>query len=327
MPEISIIVPVYNVEKYLPRCVDSILGQTFTNFDLILIDDGSPDNCLAICEEYATKDSRVHVIHQENGGLSAARNAGIDYSFANSNSEWITFIDSDDWVHHDYLKTLFALAHNYDVKISMCGYIKRDTFCFDGPLNDSPTLLLNSEQAYIDYYSFCMPAYCKLYRKSLLSELRFPIGKLHEDAFITHLLIFMAENVAISEEKLYCYFTNPESITHAQWTEKRLDEIEAHENRLTFLYDNNYADAYKREIQAYLYSLFYQIKSLQSISDLFPYHFRMLTKKFRKNVLHFHRTGIIGFHNYIHFFEAAFPRIMKIYWYVQAALTKLHLKE
>ena len=103
MPQISVIVPVYKVEPYLRRCVDSILGQTFTDFELILVDDGSPDNCPAICDEYARKDTRVHVIHQENGGLSAARNAGIDWAFANSDSQWLTSVDSDEWVHPEML--------------------------------------------------------------------------------------------------------------------------------------------------------------------------------------------------------------------------------
>ena len=110
MPTISVIVPVYKVEKYIHRCVDSILSQTFTDFELILVDDGSPDNCGKICDEYAEKDIRIHVIHQENGGLSAARNAGIDWVFANSDSEWITFIDSDDWVHPEYLERLLCLV-------------------------------------------------------------------------------------------------------------------------------------------------------------------------------------------------------------------------
>ena len=104
---ISIVVPIYKVEKYIHRCIESILAQTFTDFDLILVDDGSPDNCGKICDEYAVKDKRIHVIHKENGGLSDARNAGIDWAFANSDSEWITFIDSDDWIHPKYLETLY----------------------------------------------------------------------------------------------------------------------------------------------------------------------------------------------------------------------------
>ena len=104
MPEISVIVPVYKVETFIHRCVDSILCQSFEDFELILVDDGSPDSCGDICEAYAAKDSRIHVIHQENGGLSAARNTGIDYVMEHSTSKWLAFVDSDDWLHPDFLK-------------------------------------------------------------------------------------------------------------------------------------------------------------------------------------------------------------------------------
>ena len=102
MPEISVIVPVYKVEQFLHRCVESILRQSFYNFELILVDDGSPDSCGDICDAYAAKDNRIHVIHQKNGGLSAARNSGIDYVMAHSDSHWLDFVDSDDWVHPDF---------------------------------------------------------------------------------------------------------------------------------------------------------------------------------------------------------------------------------
>ena len=110
MPEISVIVPVYKVEQFIHRCVDSILLQSFYDFELILVDDGSPDQCGAICDAYAAADNRIHVIHQKNGGLSAARNTGIDYVMANSKSHWLTFVDSDDWLHPDFLKVLYTTA-------------------------------------------------------------------------------------------------------------------------------------------------------------------------------------------------------------------------
>lgn len=121
-PLLSIIVPVYNTEKYLNRCIDSILAQTFMDFELILVDDGSPDNCGAICDENAAKDSRVHVIHQENCGQSAARNAGIDWVFAHSDSKWISLVDSDDWVHPQMLERLYHAVLEHNVKVSICGY-------------------------------------------------------------------------------------------------------------------------------------------------------------------------------------------------------------
>ena len=126
MPVISVIVPVYKVEPYLHRCVDSILSQTYTDFELILVDDGSPDNCGAICDKYAKLDSRIHVLHKKNGGLSSARNAGIDWVFANSDSQWFSFIDSDDWVHPQYLELLYQAVKAYEVRISQCLHIETD---------------------------------------------------------------------------------------------------------------------------------------------------------------------------------------------------------
>ena len=124
MAAISVIVPIYKVEAFLHRCVDSILAQTFADFDLVLVDDGSPDSCGDICEEYARKDGRIHVIHQKNGGLSAARNTGIDWAQANSGSQWLAFVDSDDWVHPDFLLRLYTMVQETGCLLSACGYFR-----------------------------------------------------------------------------------------------------------------------------------------------------------------------------------------------------------
>ena len=118
---VSVIVPVYKVEKYIHRCVDSILSQTFRQFELILVDDGSPDNCSTICEEYALVDDRIRVIHRENGGLSAARNSGIEWVLANSDSQWLTFIDSDDWIHPQFLEVLVHGVQLSGAQVGMVG--------------------------------------------------------------------------------------------------------------------------------------------------------------------------------------------------------------
>lgn len=116
MPEVSIIVPVYKVEPYLNKCVDSILAQTFTDFECILVDDGSPDSCGKICDEYVQKDSRVKVIHQENQGLSAARNSGLDMA----SGAWIVFVDSDDWIEPDAVEVLYRAALQNDADMAVC---------------------------------------------------------------------------------------------------------------------------------------------------------------------------------------------------------------
>ena len=182
---ISVIVPIYKVEKYLHRCIDSVLAQTFTDFELILVDDGSPDNCGKICDEYAEKDNRIHVIHKENGGLSDARNAGIDWAFANSDSEWITFIDSDDWIHPKYLETLYNAVKETGCEISICGY---EETTGDSPKVDDINLqavIVSTEDFFCEHNVNAVVAWGKLYKKELFREIRYPVGKLHEDEFNT----------------------------------------------------------------------------------------------------------------------------------------------
>ena len=122
MSKISMIVPAYKVDSYLHRCVDSILAQTFADYELILVDDGSPDGCGTICDDYLLRDERIIVIHQQNGGLSAARNSGIDWAFACSDSEWISFVDSDDWTHCQYLELKYKTEKEAEIEGSTCAF-------------------------------------------------------------------------------------------------------------------------------------------------------------------------------------------------------------
>ena len=180
MPKVSVIVPVYNVEPYLHRCVDSILAQTFTDFELILVDDGSPDNCPSICDEYAKKDNRVVVIHQNNGGLSAARNAGIDWSFANSDSEWITFIDSDDWVHKQCLEVLYTVAKKSNVSCVSAKHLECTTSISDGIIENPNVAVLDSESFFVEQYKYAVISCAKFYKRDLFDYIRFPDNRLHE---------------------------------------------------------------------------------------------------------------------------------------------------
>lgn len=241
MPEISVIVPVYKVEPYLRRCVDSILDQTFTDFELILVDDGSPDNCPAICDEYAEQDDRVRVIHQGNGGLSAARNAGIDWAFANSNSRWISFIDSDDWVHETYLKVLYELTQTYKAQVAVCGIATCENKIksvpadgFEGEMiytrSEACAMVYRSLKGHATFVSSCS----KLFAKKLLTDVRYPIGKIHEDQYITYLLLYQANRTVETGKRLYYYYINPDGITHSIFYSKRFDNIEACDQAIHF---------------------------------------------------------------------------------------------
>ena len=223
MAAISVIVPIYKVEAFLHRCVDSILAQTFADFDLVLVDDGSPDSCGDICEEYARKDGRIHVIHQKNGGLSAARNTGIDWAQANSGSQWLAFVDSDDWVHPDFLLRLYTMVQETGCLLSACGYFR--TGGGDFPAMSAPEYRVLSADDYYcpDEAGEDVPAIAwnKLYHKSLFDTLRYPVGKLHEDEFTTYLAVYRAGKVAVTREPLYAYYQNPVGIMLSKWTPRK----------------------------------------------------------------------------------------------------------
>lgn len=249
MPLISVIVPVYKVEPYLSRCIDSILAQSFADFELILIDDGSPDNCGKICDEYAQKDNRIHVIHKENGGLSSARNAGIDWAFDNSNSQWLTFIDSDDAIKSNYLYTLYNYAHENNADVVACKAIRVYN---DNELKTAMNTLTKPSQPHRLYCGkdACINLYkttseipisscTKLYKRDLFQNIRFPVGKIHEDQAIVPLIIYSAKKVVAADDVIYCYYCNAESIMGKPFYPKRFDDIDALQSCEEFFKEKN----------------------------------------------------------------------------------------
>lgn len=262
MPSISIIVPVYKVEAYLRRCVDSILAQTYADYELILVDDGSPDSSGAICDEYAAEYANVHVIHRENGGLSAARNSGIDWALANSDSRWLSFVDSDDWLHRDYLKVLHSAAEENDCLLSAC--------CFCVSAGEEIPQEYPQEIQLLDAESYyCAEptqdniptiACAKLYHKDLFKTLRYPEGRIHEDEFTTYKAVFAAEKVAVTEAQLYAYYQNPGSITRSGWYPRRLHGLEAVEEQITFARETNRERFLHKAARQYLYGAYDQLK-------------------------------------------------------------------
>lgn len=236
MPQISVIIPVYKVEPYLCRCVDSILTQTFCDFELILVDDGSPDRCPSICDEYKDKDNRIVVIHQKNGGLSAARNTGIDWAFANSDSQWLTFIDSDDWVHPCYLEVLYNSAICTHTLIARAGMRKVvEQSGNDYEIGDLDITVIPSEEAYVNNEGIYTYAWGQLYHKSLFQSVRYPLGRLYEDIAVYHKILFQTDNISTVDFPGYFYFQNPEGIQRQQWDAKKLDELWSREQALKYL--------------------------------------------------------------------------------------------
>lgn len=233
MTRISVIVPVYKVEAYLPRCVDSICRQTFADFTLILVDDGSPDGCGALCDAYARRDSRIRVIHQENGGLSAARNAGIDWALNHMDCQWLAFVDSDDWVHPSFLQTLLEGAESTGCCLSACGFCRTQGEPLPQPQGDFA--VLDADDYYCGVSGGVAPvAWNKLYHRSLFANLRYPVGKLHEDEFTTYRAVYQAGKVAVTTAGLYAYYQNPEGIIRSRWNPRRLHALEAFREQIAF---------------------------------------------------------------------------------------------
>ncbi len=243
MPKISVIIPVYNVEKYIKRCIDSLINQTFSEFELILVDDGSPDKCGAICDEYAKWDNRVHVIHQKNSGLSAARNMGIVWAFEQSDSEWISFIDSDDWVHPDYLRLLYKAVSETNLNVGICKLKKVNRIIEYNKENGDYFTISPQDLLYKDRGN-TIAACGKIYKKDEFKCIRFPVGKLHEDEFTTYRVIFQYQQVVFVNNSLYYYYVNPLSITQSKWNLRRLDVMYAFKDQIHYFKNNHYTKAF-----------------------------------------------------------------------------------
>ena len=180
---ISVIVPVYDVERYLARCIDSILAQTYQNLEIFLVDDGSPDRCGEICDAYAEKDNRIQVIHKKNGGLSDARNAALDIC----TGEYISFVDSDDYVSDDFIETMHHAIKDYQAKLAVCGIMKFDEsgkISVDYAPSDTEKCVSGEEM--VEMTIWRPAAWNKLYHRSLFEGIRYPFGKLYEDLFVYH---------------------------------------------------------------------------------------------------------------------------------------------
>lgn len=222
--KISVIIPVYNVEKYLKRCLDSVINQTYKNLEIILIDDGSTDKSGNICDEYAAKDKRIIVIHKENGGLSDARNKGLDIC----TGDYISFIDSDDWINLNYFDVLLKNLLEYDVDVACCDYLRTNKYEQNNDINIENVQIFRDEKILEIYLEKELVSACaKLYRKEKFYDVRFPLKKVNEDISTIFLVFIRSKTVSFIDKKLYFYFRNTGSITKSKFSRKNLDLLHA----------------------------------------------------------------------------------------------------
>ena len=263
--KISIIVPVYNVEAYLERCVESILKQTYTNLEILLVNDGSTDKSGELCDKLALRDHRIRVIHKENGGLSDARNRGID----EASSNLIGFIDSDDYIDEDMYETLYRQMVASKADLSMCGHYDVYHQIPEKQVAEIKTWELMPEEAIkmvMEAKILSVTAVNKLYKKALFEQLRFRIGKIAEDAFIMVDLIHQCSKVVATNEKKYYYVHRENSITTQKFSLKFLNVIEAYEQNAKII-SENYPDLYDVAIMRLNWAYFYVLDRLLVDND------------------------------------------------------------
>lgn len=242
---ISIVIPVYNVKKYIDRCLDSVINQTYQNIEVILIDDGSTDGSSEKCEEWSRRDLRIRVFHKENGGLSEVRNIGIGVS----SGKYILFVDSDDCISRDMCSKLLKMLLENEADIAVGGVnrftdfptvtnISEDSICVDK--------YYALEQIATDY-RWCV-AWGKLYRREILSDIRYPKGKIHEDEFVIHQVYYKCRRIVYTDDALYHYYYNSNGITSGKFSAKRLDFFEALDARKQFYLEKGEEHLYQLTI-------------------------------------------------------------------------------
>lgn len=265
--KVSVIVPVYQVRVYLERCVNSILRQTFQNIEIILIDDGSTDGGGELCDEYAKQDTRVKVIHKTNGGLSSARNAGLEVA----KGKYIAFVDSDDWVSPNFIRSMYEVCEGYECDICQCGFyevIKDDLDMTDR--EGIPLIYRPLEYSYAEFSLLsweCVVSWNKLYKRTLFRDICFPAGRLHEDEFTTYKLINKANRIAVLPTRLYYYRRRGDSIVGRKYSYKRLDAGIAYREREKFYRENHYVELEQLTKARHLQWLKGQIKQFETLES------------------------------------------------------------
>jgi len=277
-PLVSVIIPVYNVEKYLEKCMNSVLEQTYTNLEIILIDDGSTDQSGIMCDIYAERDARVKVIHKQNGGLSEARNWGLD----NMTGEFLVFVDSDDYIHKDFVARLLDYIIEKKCDVVAGGYIKTITEINDTieNIDCSGDKVVGAREAVLKLlYRKGVPGYAwgKMYCSNLFKEIRFPVGKLFEDGITTYKVLKKTTQIGIVDYPVYYYRQRLDSIVNVEYKPSRMDAVY---HAMQILEDVEDDTEYKRAAEAYVF--FAVMDNYSLVNSMFVEDKKNLEKQIRK---------------------------------------------
>jgi len=260
---ISVIVPIYQVEDYLIECLDSIINQEYTNLEIILVDDGSKDKCPEICDDYELKDNRIKVIHKPNGGLSDARNAGLEIA----KGKYICFVDSDDVLNKSFVSILYDNIKDTGADISICDFLSMKSMSEISDNNITNNFkLYTKEEILNEFYKKqslrLVLAWNKLYKRKIWKNIRYPKGKVHEDEFVIHHILDNINKLVISDSKLYYYRQRENSITSV-YNKKRLNALEALEDRLEFYKKQTNEKMYNNTLYNFFFSIRHHLKQMK----------------------------------------------------------------
>lgn len=321
MPKISVIVPIYKVEAYLCRCIDSVLNQTFGDFECILVDDESPDNCPKICDEYAQKDERIKVIHKQNGGLSDARNKGLDIA----TGEYVFFLDSDDWIHPKTLEITHRIITDENSDMLSFAFEKVKEYSSDFTEYDINNItpetfeteyvfdnMFNRFQRYIG-----VEACKKLYKREIFENLRFTEGIIHEDDDIFFELVAHTKRISIIDTVLYFYYMSPSSIMREELSEKEFVRFEIDMKNVRFINQHNIKSQKKlcslRYLGNFMYNYYLTSKTDKRLFALIKKH----KFEYMKNVWYFIKNGNLSLlFLFIAMLFAISPKLAKpLFWH------------
>lgn len=297
MDIVSVVVPIFRVEKYLDACIRSLLNQTYKKLDIILVDDGSDDSCPDICDRYAKDNTCVRVIHKKNGGLSDARNAGMRIA----KGKYITFVDSDDIVDPRFIEKLYLSIIESHADISFCDYLRVDESCtehFASEAENDTDVFSGRECLHKlfnpDRHGMEFIAWGKLYKKELFSKhhIEYPVGRIHEDTFTTYKLFYYARKVVFIDNQLYFYRTRSGSIMTSNFSPKRLDSVEAYREACSFFEKKGESAFLKYAFNAYLRNavrIFSEISLCGNKKELEPIAKELITD-FRQTFSHYYKN-------------------------------------
>lgn len=330
MVMVSIVIPVFQVKPYLSRCLNSVLAQSYENYEVILVDDGSTDGSSEICDDYALRHSNITVIHKMNGGLSSARNAGLEAA----QGELIMFIDSDDLIHEKMLETEFNLLNDTgadaivslmkrfsdDNEIDTSSEINLNGFESISGLEAENKLLDNKTQMY--FTSSCG----KIFRRELFDDLRFPEGRLFEDEYVIYKIYCKCKKLVVTNNYLYYYYINNSGITQTLTLDKRFDEYDAQVERISYFADNGLRELKKRALMKYLHSAQWDLIKCQLNKEQYN---RIRGKKLQNDYLNAVKTAseerIINFKNNYDYYVLAYPKLRLFFRIKRLVIKMLHL--